>query len=135
MTHLLDTSAILAHHLAEPGADRIQRLFDDQSNSIGISVVTLLELECRLHDLGLNPLDRRAEVAKYKLLFDEIVPITESICATAVELKLAATARLPSIDAFIAAAAKSRSAILVHRDPHFLHVPARLLSQELLPEK
>jgi PIN domain nuclease of toxin-antitoxin system len=29
MTHLLDTSALLAHYLAEPGATRIQALFED----------------------------------------------------------------------------------------------------------
>jgi hypothetical protein len=29
MTHLLDTSALLAHYLAEPGATRVQRLFED----------------------------------------------------------------------------------------------------------
>ncbi len=31
MTHLLDTSALLAHYLAEPGATRVQALFEDTS--------------------------------------------------------------------------------------------------------
>ena len=29
MTHLLDTSALLAHYLAESGAERVQALFED----------------------------------------------------------------------------------------------------------
>ncbi len=44
MTHLFDTSAILAHHLAEPGAERIQALFNVEDNVIGICVLTLLDL-------------------------------------------------------------------------------------------
>jgi len=135
MTHLLDTSVILAHHLNEAGADRVQAIFDDENNMVGVCVVTFLEFEFRLHELGLNQSDRKAEASKYKLLFDEIVPVTEAVCATAIELKLAAAARLPNIDALIAAAAKSRGATLVHRDPHFLGVPAALLSQEMLPQK
>jgi hypothetical protein len=31
MTHLLDTSALLAHYLAEPGASRVQALFEDET--------------------------------------------------------------------------------------------------------
>jgi PIN domain nuclease of toxin-antitoxin system len=32
MTHLLDTSALLAHYLAEPGATRVQVLFEDTAS-------------------------------------------------------------------------------------------------------
>ena len=135
MTQLLDTSVILAHQLAEPGFDQVQALFDDEANILGICVLTLLELDCRLRDLGMNETAREAEVSKYKFLFDEIVPVTETICAGAVRLKFAATARLPSIDALIAASAKQFGATLVHRDPHFLRIPTVLLSQELIAQK
>ena len=31
MTHVLDSSALLAHYLAEPGAERVQALFEDHA--------------------------------------------------------------------------------------------------------
>jgi predicted nucleic acid-binding protein len=133
MTHFPDTSAVLAHHLAEPGAQRVQELFDQDANVLGICVLTLLEFEVRLHALGMSEADRRDEAAKYKSLFDEIVPVTEAVCEEAVRLKFASIPRLPSIDALIAAAGKLRGATLVHRDLHFLNIPAVLLSQEMLP--
>jgi predicted nucleic acid-binding protein len=113
----------------------VQSLFDDETNIVGICVLTLLEFEGRLHDMGLNESDRRAEVQKYKLLLDEVVPVDEAVCAKAADLKFSATERLPNIDALIAAAAALRGATLVHRDPHFLSIHSTLLSQELLPSK
>ena len=135
LTHLLDTSAVLAHRQGERGSDIVQALFDDKSNRLGICVVTILEFHMRLHVLGLNEAEREAEVARYTTLFDLIVPVTKSVCAIAVRLKLGSTSRLPSIDSLIAASAQFHDATLVHRDPHFLSVPATLLRQELLPEK
>ncbi len=135
MTHLFDTSAILAHYLAESGAERVQALFDDPGAVIGICVVSLLEFETRLHAMGLNEADRRAEIQKYKQVIDEIVPVDEAVCARAAELKRSHSARLPSVDALIAPAASLRAATLVHRDPHFVSIPPTLLKQESLPAK
>jgi hypothetical protein len=39
MTHLPDTSALLAHYLAEPGASRVQALFEDEAVLAGTSVL------------------------------------------------------------------------------------------------
>ena len=44
MTHLLDTSAVLALYLDESGADRIDSLLTDASTSVGISVLTPFEV-------------------------------------------------------------------------------------------
>jgi hypothetical protein len=52
MTHLLDTSALLAHYLAESGATRVQALFEDAAVVAGTSVLALFEFELRLHQLG-----------------------------------------------------------------------------------
>ena len=135
MSHLLDTSALLAHHLAEAGADQVQALFDDEAKVIGLCVLTALEFEARLSTLGLGETERRAEYQKYATLVDEIVPITEAVCFEAIRLKLSASSRLPNIDCLIAAAAKSRGAILVHRDPHFIAIAATELAQLPLPPK
>jgi PIN domain nuclease of toxin-antitoxin system len=52
MTHLLDTSALLVHYLAEPGGERVQELFADGSITVGVSILSLYEFELRLHQLG-----------------------------------------------------------------------------------
>ena len=46
MTHLLDTSALLAHYLAEPGAERVQALFDDEAIVGGTSFSHCISLNC-----------------------------------------------------------------------------------------
>ena len=48
MTHLLDTSALLAHYLAEPGAERVQSLLEDDAVVLGVSILALYEFELRL---------------------------------------------------------------------------------------
>ena len=50
-------------------------------------------------------------------------------------LRAATRPRLPLVDALIAASAKQHSAILVHRDPHMVTIPASLLNQVMLPPK
>ena len=57
MTHLLDTSALLAHYLAEHGAERVQALFEDAAVEAGASILSLYEFELRLH--GRSPRQRR----------------------------------------------------------------------------
>ena len=42
MTHLLDTSALLAHYLAEPGGERVQALFEDDAVVAGASILCAL---------------------------------------------------------------------------------------------
>ena len=45
MTHLLDTSALLAHYHAAPGAERVQALFEDYAVVAGASILSLYEFE------------------------------------------------------------------------------------------
>jgi predicted nucleic acid-binding protein len=135
MTHLFDTSAILAHHLAESGADRVQSLLEDETNQVGICVVSFLEFEVRLREMGLGDSERQGEILRYKTLFDEVIVVDEAVCSKAAEPKFSATPRLPNIDALIAASASLHNATLVHRDPHFLGIPPTLLTQEILPRK
>jgi hypothetical protein len=54
MTHLLDTSALLAHYLAEPGATRVQALFEDTAVVAGTSILAFFEFDLRLHQLGID---------------------------------------------------------------------------------
>lgn len=133
MTHLLDTSAWIAHAFGEPGGDRVGGLFQDPRATIGLSVLSVLELWGRLKREGHESAFRRDWPA-YRTLFDELAAADLPVSLKAIELRRAATTRLPAIDALIAATAVVHGAILVHRDPHFETIPGRLLRQERLPD-
>jgi len=135
MTHLLDTSALLAHYLAEPGATRVQALFEDESVLAGTSVLALFEFDLRLHQLGLDDPTRAAELNRYRALLNEVVNVDEAVRSEAVRLRTSASTRVASMDVLIAATASLRKATLVHRDPHFAAIPAQWLKQEVLPAK
>jgi predicted nucleic acid-binding protein len=135
MTHLLDTSALLAHHLAEPGAERVQALFEDEAVMAGTSILALFELELRFHQLGMDASTRAAAINLYRALLSEVVNVDEAVRSEALQLRISTPARVAAMDVLIAATASLRGATLVHRDPHFAIIPAQLLKQEALPAK
>ena len=55
ITHFLDTSAILAHYLREPGADDVNAILARGPEAAGISLITLVELGDRLGALVADP--------------------------------------------------------------------------------
>ena len=132
LTYLFDTSAWIAHIFKEPGWEYLNALFDEDGSSIGISVVSLTELQSRLKALGH---DERFEPLYefYRPLFDRIVLVDESVALRAIALKREATSRLPGFDALIAATASLQEAVLIHRDAHFQSVPTGQLKQKMLP--
>ncbi len=135
MTHLLDTSALLAHYLAEPGAARVQALFEDDAVVVGTSVLALFEFDLRLHLLGIDGATRATEVSRYRSLLDKIVDVNETVANEAIRLRIGATTRVSAMDVLISASASLENATLVHRDPHFAAIPNDLLRQEGLPAK
>jgi hypothetical protein len=131
ITHLLDTSAWLAHALHEPGSDVVAGLLLNADHQVGVSVLSLFELHGRMRQLGAE--DRFNEiVADYKTLFAAILAVDEPVANRAVDLRRAAGARVPAIDAFIAATAAHHNAVLVHRDPHFSSLPEEAVRQQAL---
>jgi hypothetical protein len=134
MTHLLDSSAWLAHLLGEPGVDQVALLFDDPTVTIHVSVLSLLEMHGRLKALGQEA--RWPHVwATYSLLFERILPVSQAIAEQAIRLRSAASERVPTIDALIAGTAVVNRLTLVHRDPHFASIPTSALLQLPLPEE
>jgi predicted nucleic acid-binding protein len=131
---LLDTSAWLAHLFGEPGVEEVTLLFDDPVNEVAICVLSLAEVYGRLKALRTE--DRWPQVwMTYSKLFSAPLPVDETVTHHAIVLRKAATKRLPTIDALIAATAVQNRAILVHRDPHFDALPVEQLQQIKLPEK
>lgn len=134
MTHLLDSSAWLAHLFAEPGVDDINHLFDDPEAQITISALSIPEVFARLRSMGKE--ERWSEVWEaYADLFSSVIPADEAIAQQAVQLRAATPGRLPTIDGLIAATALVRHQILVHRDPHLAAIPDLGLHQLKLPER
>ncbi len=134
MTHMLDTSAWLAHLFGEPGVEEVSLLFDEPQNDVYVSVLSLLEMVGRLK--ALNQQDQWPLVRDtYAKLFAKILPVDESIAGAAIEFRRNTPSRLPTIDALIAATASVHGLILVHRDPHLAAIPDLNLSQLLLPGK
>jgi predicted nucleic acid-binding protein len=135
MTHLLDTSALLAHYLAEKGAERVQQLFENDQVVTGTSILALFEFELRLAEMGLGSTARAAEVDNYRTLLDRVCQVDETVRIEAIRLRTNASQRISAIDVLIAASASGNEATLVHRDPHFAAIPAHLLKQEMLGPK
>lgn len=129
MIYLLDTSALLLHFRQEPGAERIQQLFDDEEAVLLVASVSLPEMARRLRDLGASPTDARRVVVAYQATFAEVVPVDALIALAGFDLSAQLPERLPLVDALITAAALSRQACLVHRDAHLRSIPATLLNQ------
>ena len=117
LTHLLDTSAWLAHVFNEPGAGEVTALFENSEATVGISVLSLLETHGRFRARGQAD-EYREMLETYRRLFDRILPVDEAIVLRAIALREAAPARVPAIDALIAATAAQHAAALVHRDQH-----------------
>lgn len=129
MTVLLDTSALIAHHRDEKGADAVQALFDDDGETLLVASPSIPEFARRLRELGASPTEARVVVATYLQALDGVVPIDADVAFIAFELTCKAKSRLPLVDALIAAAAIHTQARLVHRDSHM-----RALAHELLPQ-
>jgi predicted nucleic acid-binding protein len=134
VTHLLDSSAFFAFFFDQPGRQRVEELLREPAVEMGLSVLTSVELWARLKAEGLDTVFEQ-EWEDYLPLFERIVSVDLPLCLKAVELRRAATARLPIIDSLIAASAVEYDAVLLHRDPNFTSIPRHLLKQELLPEK
>lgn len=132
MRYLLDTSAWLVHFFGERGVEEVNTLFDDPANEIYISALSLPELYARLKAIDR---DRHwPEVwAHYTALFAGALPADGAIALTAIQLRAAASTRLPTIDAVIAATAAANRMTLIHRDPHMAAIPRELLGQVQLP--
>jgi predicted nucleic acid-binding protein len=132
MIVVLDTSALLAHHRDEEGADRVQYLFECADMHLLIASVTLAEFGRRMLELGANPQEIRKILSDYKHLLDGVVAIDEEIAMKALSLAQQATKRIPLVNSLIAAVACLKNATLLHRDQHFESIPKAFLKTDCL---
>ena len=132
MIVVLDTSALLAHHRDEEGADRVQSLFEDSDIHLLIASVTLAEFGRRMLELGASSQEVQKILSDYKHLLDGVVSIDEEIAMKALSLAEQATKRIPLVDSLIAAVACLKKATLLHRDQHFESIPKEFLKTDCL---
>lgn len=130
---LLDTSALLAHCLEEPGCDTVETILEQFPGRAGISVVTWLEFKLRLDEIHPDANARHEILACYAELLDDPHPVTKEVAGAAYDLRRQAVGRIPNADALIAATAVLEGATLVHRDPHLSDLPPERVKQIVLP--
>ena len=135
ITHVLDTSALLAHYRQEPGAESVNNILAQGPDLAGISLITVVELRGRLAEVSADSVEAERAFRLYTEVLTTILPFTRETADLAMELRSATPLRLPMVDALIAASAKQQGAILVHRDPHLAAIPESLLPQMMLPPK
>jgi predicted nucleic acid-binding protein len=133
LTHVLDTSAWLAHTQNESGGDDITHLFEDPDTVVGVSVLSFLEVNAVFRAKGLEP-EFHEILESYRQLFNRILPIDEAVVLRAITLRESAARRLPALDSLIAATAAHHNAILVHRDRHFSALPGDQVRQRYLDD-
>ena len=133
MTHLLDSSAWLAHLFGLPGVEQVNSLFDDPRITVHLSVLSIPEVYARLNSLG-QPEHWEEVWTTYSALFSKVLPVDEAVAHQAVRLRATTPQRLPTIDSLIAATATIHQLTLVHRDPHMAAIPADSLRQMQLPD-
>lgn len=132
VTHILDTSALLAHYFDEPGAEVVQKLWEVKGHKLGISAVTVPELRGRLGQEVASAKDAEYAAEAYLGELTTCLPVDRAVAELAWHLRAVSPQRLPLVDALIAATARAAGAILVHKDPHMAQIPKALVKQLML---
>jgi predicted nucleic acid-binding protein len=128
ITHVLDTSALLAHYFDEPGAQVVQKLWESRGKP-GISAVTVTELRGRLSQEISDSKEAASAAASYLGELTVCLPVDRTVAELAWHIRAATSQRIPLVDALIAATARAAGAILVHKDPQMARIPRELVEQ------
>jgi len=133
ITHVLDSSAVLAHYFNEPGADEVNSLFADNAAEVGMPAVSLLELKTQLNA---SVADAREVERAFRLYSGELlaaIPVTGEVAELADGILRNTDGRLTLTEAIAAAIARRDGAVLVHRNRQLARLPNSLLHQHALP--
>ncbi len=133
ITHVFDTSAILAHYFQEPGADQVHALLADNSVEAGLPALALLDLKTRLAASVPDAAEAHRAFQLYSEELIAVIPVTREIVESAEALLGRADNPLTLLEAIAAATAQHEGAVLVHRDPNLARLPDGLLQQCALP--
>jgi predicted nucleic acid-binding protein len=135
MTHLLDTSAVLAHFLDEPGSEQVAELLAGGPEVAALAAPSWAELDRRLRDIIRDEFECRRFLLHYTRDLCSFIPLDEKAVLAAIEIQRASPTRVPLVDTLIAGCAISRGLTLVHRDQHMDEIPSDRLTSLRLPDK
>ena len=121
-SYLLDTSALAAFFLDDPGGSFVADCL--RKGQAVICVLTVFEFQLLLKRHGAGMAERGRIWASCRAGIRLICPVDEAVVDLAVELRNQATARLPLADACVAACAAHHRLALLHCDDHFAALPA-----------
>ena len=135
MIHVLDTSAVLAHFLDEPGAEQVESLLGGGAEHVALAAPVWTELERRLAELTGDERETDRVFRHYTRDLCGLIVLDEVAALAGIRIRRACRGRLPLVDALIAGCAAAHRATLVHRDPHFDRIPVEHLATLRLPDK
>ena len=134
MSYTLDTSAVLAYFLDEPGADEVKEILRQAENGDGeafVSFMTFMELLYRIWKFSGEHQAKKTYLLLRGLPVYEIGQ-SENLLVSAARLK--ANYPISVADAWIAATALSTDTTLVHKDPEMESL-ADIITIKALPYK
>jgi len=134
MSYTLDTSAVLAYFLDEPGADEVKEILKSAENGDGevfVSFMTFMELLYRIWKFNGEDQAKKTYLLLRGLPVYEIGQ-SENLLVSAARLK--ANYPISVTDAWIAATALSTDTTLVHKDPEMESL-ADIITIKALPYK
>jgi predicted nucleic acid-binding protein len=113
----------------------VEALSLNTENEVLVASVSIPELGRRLLASGADRAIVAVTLDRTLALSSEIVSIDAAIARQALLLGMQCPQRLPLTDSLIAACARNRGAILVHRDKHMAAIPSELVKQINLAAK
>ena len=132
MSYTLDTSAVLAYFLDEPGSDEVEAILlraEKGQEKVFVSFMTFMELLYRIWKLDGEQQAKKAYLLLRGLPVREVMQ-EEDLLVTAARLK--ANYPVSVADAWIASTALSTDTTLVHKDPEMESL-ADIVSLKPLP--
>ena len=126
-TYLLDSSALLTLIEDEPGAERVEQVL--RAGPCLIPWMAVLEVHyITRQKIGVDEAERRMALLEH--LPGEILWLTDPRTLRAASAFKSAH-RISLADAVIAAFAKTRGAVLLHKDPEYLALEGRVVIESL----
>jgi predicted nucleic acid-binding protein len=129
MTHLLDSTALLALLLDEPEAELVESLILGTPGACAVSFATWVEVQGRLKALEVPQDELAAQLADARALPITTLWADERVLDGMLAIKQ--SGYFPFADALIAATAWANSLTLVHKDSHFGALPKELPQLDL----
>jgi len=133
--HLLDTSALLAHLLKEPGEDIVEHCLSAGGGRSAVSIVSWVEFQLIISRSNYPKADAQKIIGFYRDAIGVPLPIDAAVGNSAVTLRALCPACIRLTDLLIAACAKTHGLKLVYRDKHIEGIPEKVLPQIKLPPK